>query len=110
MAAVAGTTISIWLNALTVNHRDLHQFVPTVIGFMIWLTPVFYPVTLIPSQYSFFLYLNPIAGIIQCFRWSVLGDPFPGFWVLPSFLFILLMVILGLKSFIKSEVDLPDNI
>jgi lipopolysaccharide transport system permease protein len=65
---LTGTGIAVWLNALTIKYRDLHQFVPTLVGFMIWLTPVFYPVTLIPSRYSFILYINPVSGVIQGLR------------------------------------------
>ncbi len=107
---IIGGTVSIWLNALTIKHRDLQQFVPTIVGFMIWLTPVFYPVTLIPKNVSFLIYFNPMAGAIQGFRWTVLGDPCLSIWYLPSFIVTGILFILGFIYFIKVESDLADYI
>jgi lipopolysaccharide transport system permease protein len=110
ISVLCGLAIAIWLNALNIKHRDLHQFVPTLIGFLIWLTPVFYPVTLIPQEYSFILYLNPISAAIQGCRWAILGDALPNLYYLPMILFSFLVLILGLMIFIRSEGDLVDYI
>jgi lipopolysaccharide transport system permease protein len=110
LGLVSGMGLAIWLNALTIKFRDLHQFVPTLIGFLIWLTPVFYPATLIPSDFSFVAFFNPIAGVIQGFRWTVLGDPFPSIWYLPSFVVSLGMLFSGFLIFIRSEAELVDYI
>ena len=107
---IIGLAVAVWLNALTIRYRDLHQFVPTLVGFLIWLTPVFYPVSLIPSKYSFLVYFNPIAGAIQGCRWAVLGDSFPDLRFLPSFVFFTLLLISGLLIFIRTESDLADYI
>ncbi len=107
---IIGLAVAVWLNALTIRYRDLHQFVPTLVGFLIWLTPVFYPVSLIPSKYSFLVYFNPIAGAIQGCRWAVLGDSFPDLRFLPSFIFFTLLLISGLLIFIRTESDLADYI
>ena len=109
-ALIPGFAVALWLCALTIRYRDLNQFVPTLIGFLIWLTPVFYPVTLIPQRYYFLVYFNPIAGIIQAFRWSMLGDTFPDIWFLPSFLFCVLSLVVGLVVFIRSQTELADHI
>jgi lipopolysaccharide transport system permease protein len=110
ISVLCGLAIAIWLNALNIKHRDLHQFVPTLIGFLIWLTPVFYPVTLIPQEYSFILYLNPISAAIQGCRWAILGDALPSLYYLPMISFSFLVLILGLMIFIRSEGDLVDYI
>lgn len=107
---VSGTAIAIWLNALTVRYRDLNHFVPTLIGFLIWLTPVFYPLTLIPKKYDFIIYLNPIAGAIQGCRWAILGDSFPNMLFLPTFLLSVIILIAGMMIFIRAEDDLVDYI
>lgn len=110
ISVLCGLAIAIWLNALNIKHRDLHQFVPTLIGFLIWLTPVFYPVTLIPQEYSFILYLNPISAAIQGCRWAILGDTLPSLYYLPMIVFSFCVLILGLMIFIRSEGDLVDYI
>ncbi|MCF8464369.1 MAG: ABC transporter permease [Flavobacteriales bacterium] len=68
---IVGLSISLWLSALTVKNRDLQHIVPYVLNFGIWLTPVFYPATLIPSEFDFLLYLNPMAGIVEGYRWCL---------------------------------------
>jgi len=110
VALIPGCAIAIWLNTLTIRYRDLNHFIPTLVGFLIWLTPVFYPVTLIPKEYYFLIYLNPLSGIIQGFRWVVLGDTFPSIWFLPSLLFSLLALIIGIFFFIRSEASMADHI
>ena len=107
---VPGVAVALWLNALTVRYRDLNQFVPTLVGFLIWLTPVFYPVTLIPDGYHFIMYLNPLAGAIQGFRWALLGDAFPDMWFLPSFVLAVVALAGGVMMFIRSETALADYI
>ena len=107
---ISGTAIAVWLNALTIRYRDLNHFVPTLVGFMIWLTPVFYPVYLIPKNYSFVLYFNPIAGVIQGCRWAILGDAFPSLFFLPSIIFSIFFLLSGIVIFIIAEADLADYI
>jgi len=68
---IVGLSVSLWLSALTVKYRDLQHIVPYVLNFGIWLTPVFYPATLIPSEFDFLLYLNPMAGIVEGYRWCL---------------------------------------
>ena len=81
-----------------------------LVGFLVWLTPVFYPTSLIPAKYSFFIYLNPIAGIIQGCRWAILGDSLPSLFFLPSFVFFIVLFFSGLLFFISTESDLADYI
>lgn len=69
-----GLSVSIWLSALTIRYRDLQHILPHLINFGIWLTPVFYPGTLIPERYAIVLYCNPAASAIEIFRWSIIPD------------------------------------
>lgn len=63
------------LSAATIKNRDLNHIIPFLIYFGIWLTPVFYPVTVIPPRYADWLYINPMAACIQLFRWCVFDEP-----------------------------------
>jgi lipopolysaccharide transport system permease protein len=107
---LSGLTIAVWLNALNIRYRDLHQFVPTLIGFMIWLTPVFYPDSLVPKSYSFILYLNPISASIQGCRWAIFGDALPSIYYLPTIFLCGVVFAAGIMVFIRSEGDLADYI
>ncbi len=110
LSLVPGLAVAVWMNALTIRNRDLNQFVPILLGFMIWLTPVFYPVTLIPKEYSFILYLNPLSGVIQGCRWAVLGDSFPDLMFIPSLVVSFILLIAGFVIFIRVDSDLADYI
>lgn len=110
ISAVAGLTVAVWLSVLSIRYRDLHQFVPTLVGFMIWLTPVFYPVTVVPPAYSFMLYLNPISAAIQGCRWAILGDTLPSIWYLPAIGVCIALLLWGLMIFINAEDELVDYI
>ena len=105
---ITGFTIALWLNALSVRFRDLNHFVPQLIGFLIWLTPVFYPVTIVPQEYSFLLFFNPMVGIIQGYRFAILGDAFPLLQYFYSFVAVLVFLIAGLLLFIRVEDEMPD--
>lgn len=105
---ITGLGLVLWLNALNLRYRDLNQFIPYLIGFMIWLTPVFYPSTLIPAAYSFLLYLNPMAGIIGLYRWCILGDAFPSPGYLIALAEITVIFLSSLVIFIRLEDDIAD--
>ncbi|UUO04585.1 ABC transporter permease [Blastopirellula sp. J2-11] len=69
------TSITFWLSALTAVYRDVQQVVPFIVQAWFFLSPVFYdPVDVIPKDWLWLYYLNPIAGLISGFRWVVFGD------------------------------------
>ncbi len=80
---LCGLAVALWMNSLNIRFRDLHQIIPAIIGIAIWVTPVFYPTTIIPAGYDFFVYANPMAGVIKGFRFALLGEAFPEwqYWI-----------------------------
>jgi lipopolysaccharide transport system permease protein len=105
---LTGLTVALWLSAFSVRYRDINQFILPLIGFVIWLTPVFYPVTLIPQSYQYLLFLNPLAGIIQGYRFAILGGDFLPIIYFYTFAAVGLLFFIGLLIFIKVEDDMPD--
>ena len=107
---LVGLSVSIWLSALTVKKRDLQHIVPYLMNFGIWLTPVFFPATLIPEKYRSLLYLNPMAGIVEGFRWCIweYGE-FDIYYIIGIFLSILLSIS-GIWYFRKVEDQIVDYI
>ena len=77
LTVLCGLAVASWMNALNIRFRDLNQIVPTIIGIGIWLTPVFYPTTVIPQGYEIFAYINPMTGIVKGYRFALLGEAFP---------------------------------
>jgi len=110
LTIVLGLSISVWLSALSLRYRDFHHVIPYALNYGIWLTPVFFPTTIIPDEYSWLLFLNPMAAVIAGFRWSLIGDVFPAweYWI--SFIPILILLISGLHYFRKNEYKISDYI
>lgn len=103
-----GLSVSIWLSALTVRFRDLQHILPHLINFGIWLTPVFYPSTLIPGRFAFILHLNPVAGVIQFFRWCLVeGESFEASYG-GGLLLLFLLLVSGLYFFRRTEDYMSD--
>lgn len=100
---VTGLSIGIWLSALTVRFRDLHHIIPFLIGFGIWLTPVFYPTTLVPASYNWVYYFHPVANVISLYRWMFIGMPIDGGQVFVSLLLVAVLFLSGLVFFIRNE-------
>jgi lipopolysaccharide transport system permease protein len=70
--------ISIWLSALNVRYRDVRYVVPFLVQIWMFATPIAYPASLISERWRPFYGLNPLAGVIEGFRWALLGGPRPG--------------------------------
>ncbi len=103
-----GLAIAIWMNILNIRFRDLNQIVPAIITIGIWLTPVFYPTTIIPATYDFLVYANPLAGIIKGFRFALLGEGFPTWQYFPSVIVAVLIMLAGVWQLIKVEDSIVD--
>lgn len=107
---MVGLTIGIWLAAITTKYRDFHHLLPYLVNFLIWLTPVFYPGTLIPAQYQFFLFANPMAGVIAGFRWTLLGDEVPSPYYAVGLAPILVLFVVGIWYFERVERRMVDQV
>lgn len=110
LTMVAGLTAGIWISALTIRYRDFQHIIPFAVQIGLYLTPVAYPTTLISPQYLPFYYLNPMAGIVEGFRWSLVGGTPPPLYANISFILIILLFITGLFYFKKVEKVMADII
>ncbi len=75
LAFAAATGAGLWLAALTVKYRDFRYITPFIVQFGLYVSPVGFSSDLIPEQWRLLYSLNPMAGIIDGFRWSLLGTP-----------------------------------
>lgn len=105
---LTGLAVGIWLSALTIRFRDLHHLIPYLIGFGIWLTPVFYPTSMVPQNFSWIYYLHPAANVIALYRWMFIGMPVNWMQVLCSFGLTLILFFTGLWFFIRNEKFVAD--
>lgn len=102
--------IALVVSSLSIRRRDLLHILPTALNFAIWLTPVFYPATIVPQPYLDWMhYLNPVATIIELFRWCMLGTPMD--WMhCVSFAGVFLLLFVGLSLFRKAENKIADYV
>jgi len=73
LALVTALGFGLWLSALNVKYRDVGYLLPFLIQIWMYLTPVVYGSGLIPERYRFLLSLNPMTGVVEGFRWALLG-------------------------------------
>jgi len=66
--------VGLWLSALNVRYRDVQYTIPFLTQFWMFLTPIAYPASLIPAQFRMVYGLNPMAGVVECFRWGLFGQ------------------------------------
>ncbi len=110
MVLSIGICIGIWLSAICIKYRDLQHLIPYLINYGIWLTPVFYPTTIIPEQYrDTIYYLNPVATTIDFFRYILFDTSFQWKYLL-SFIPVILILIFGILYFKKAEKNVADYI
>lgn len=103
-------TLSIWIAAFSLKRRDILNTVPHLLTIGIWLTPVFYPSTIIPSHLEFLGYLNPIAGLIEALRFCLLYTKPPSVLYLIGLGLGIVFFILGIKHFKNIEKDIAEFI
>ena len=67
-----------WLSALNTRYRDVRNGLTFLLQILLFATPVLYPSSLLHGWKRLLLYLNPMAGVVDGFRWSLIGTPRPG--------------------------------
>jgi lipopolysaccharide transport system permease protein len=102
------TSVGLWLSALNVKYRDIRYVIPFMVQLWLFVTPVIYP-TSIAKNYSWVLYLNPMAGIIESFRASILGHrPIPLPQLGLSVILTISMFLTGFLFFSRVEREFAD--
>ena len=108
--AIIALSLGVWLSSLTIRFRDLQHIIPYLIGFGVFITPIFFPSTLIPSNYHFLIYINPMAGVVEGARWSLGFGASPSISYLWGLVPVALLLTSGLFYFFSVEDKLTDII
>jgi lipopolysaccharide transport system permease protein len=103
LAGVTALGAGLWLAALNVQYRDVHFTIPFLTQFWLFATPVAYSSSLVPERWRAVLGLNPMAGVVEGFRWALLGKEAPGLLMLVSVVAVLLLLTGGLFYFRRME-------
>lgn len=112
LAVAASLGAGIWVAALMVEYRDFRFIVPFIVQFGLYLSPVGFQSSIVPMKYRLLYSLNPMVGIIDGFRWCLLGKQIelylPG--VIIAVIEIILLTISGIWYFRKTELTFADII
>ena len=109
LALSTALAVGLWLSALNVRYRDVGHTIPFLMQVWMYASPIVYPVSVIPEKYRFFYSLNPMVGVIEGFRWALLGKQSPDFGVMAiSVAMVLLLMSGGLVFFRNMEKTFAD--
>jgi lipopolysaccharide transport system permease protein len=111
LAATTAFAVSLWLAALNVRYRDVRHVIPFLIQIWLFATPIAYSASLVPERWRALYGLNPMAGVVDGFRWALLGrtEP-PGALVALSGLSVVVILAGGLFYFRRMERSFADTI
>jgi len=101
LALMTAFAMGLWLSALDARYRDVGHTVPFLIQVWMYASPVAYPVSLIPERWRLLYSLNPMVGVIEGFRWTLLGTEAPVFGVIAVSATVVLALLLGGILFFK---------
>ncbi len=109
LAIITALTVGMWLSALNVKYRDVRYTIPFLTQLWLFATPVAYPSSLLPEPWRALYGLNPMAGVVEGFRWAMLGQTNgPGPLIAVSVGAVLVLFIGGLWYFTRMERTFAD--
>lgn len=111
LAFITALGIGLWISALTVEFRDVNYILPFLVQVGLYISPVAYSSSVIPSKWRLLYSLNPMVGVIDGFRWCILGTVVPHWGgVIISGISVLILFIGGLFYFTRMEKTFADVI
>jgi lipopolysaccharide transport system permease protein len=112
LAFAAAFGVGLWISTLMVKYRDFRFIVPFVVQFGLYISPVAFYSKIIPEKWRLLYYLNPMAGVIDGFRWAILGREHTIYWpgLFMSIGLVLFLIISGIAYFRKTERTFADVI
>lgn len=111
LALLTALAVGLWLSALNVRYRDVGHTIPFFIQAWMFASPIAYPVSLVPEKWRLLYSLNPMAGVIEGFRWALLGKDSPDFGVIAaSAVMVFALLIPGIWYFKYTERTFADLI
>ncbi len=110
MAFLCSFGVGLYLTAVNVKYRDFRYIIPFIVQFGLYITPVGFSSAVVPEKWKFWYALNPMVGVIDGFRWCILGDPMQWTSFFLSLFIIVMFLWLGVVYFRKMERSFADNI
>lgn len=105
MALFSALGFGLWMAALNVKYRDFRYVVPFIVQFGLFISPIGFSSSVVPDNWRLVYSLNPMVGVIDGFRWGILGDGVELYWpgLVLSLIVIVLVAYLGVSYFRKTE-------
>ena len=104
LAIVTAFAVGLWLSALNVEYRDVRYAIPFLVQFWFFITPVSYSIELIPEKWRTLYALNPMVGVVEGFRWALLGQELTiGPIIIASAISVVVILVSGLFYFRRME-------
>lgn len=112
VAFMAAFSVGLWFSALNVRYRDVKYVVPFIVRMGMYVSPVGFISNVVPEKWRFYYNLNPMVGVIDGFRWCILGGKFEPYWegFAVSILVIIILLITGAIYFRNMERTFADVI
>ncbi len=110
LALGAALSVGLWLSALNVKYRDVRYAIPFLAQLWLFVTPVAYSSSLVPENWQAIYGVNPMAGVVDGFRWALLGKTPPGSMLIVSVTVTALLLVGGLFYFRRMEKNFADVI
>lgn len=110
LALMTSLGVGLWLSAINVKYRDVRHATPFLVQLWLFASPVVYSSSLLPSRFQVIYGINPMSGVIEGFRWALLGTEPPGALIAVSVAIVVVLLISGAYYFRRSEKSFADVI
>lgn len=102
--------LGLWFSTLTVRYRDFRHLVPFMLQLGVYASPVGYSSNVIPEKWAYLYYLNPVAGIVDSFRWAIMGEEPNSYGVVAAIIITIVLLVTGIMYFRAEEAQFADDI
>jgi lipopolysaccharide transport system permease protein len=102
LCMITALAVTLWLAALCVKYRDVGVIIPFLVQIWLFASPVAYPVSLVPQKWRLLYSLNPMAPVIEGFRWALLGSPPPDMVMMGVSTIVVMLTLYGGLIYFKN--------
>jgi lipopolysaccharide transport system permease protein len=110
LALITALAVGMWLAAINARFRDVRYVIPFLVQLWLFASPVVYASSLLPERFQVIYGLNPMVGVIEGFRWALLGTNSPGFMLTLSIIIVIIILVSGVFYFRRMEKSFADLI